>query len=269
MRRFWLIASAIALLTLGFAAYKLIAPQSIILAPPRASNGVEYVLYVHVPLSCRGGGCRALYVLDGLAWLPTFARLDDELSGRRETQPLILVGIAYRDALDTRDLRKHDFTPSFDRMTGETGGADAFLRVLRDELIPYAESHLPIASHERGLAGHSYAGLFAAYALTQNPDLFHHYLIMSPALWFDHGKIYDLAITPAQDTRHVFLAADTPRGEARSAAADDILRYADLLRAQPALRVSHALIVGETHSSMVAPAARRGLYALYGVNSAP
>jgi predicted alpha/beta superfamily hydrolase len=265
MRRAWLVAAALAVLVLGFGAYLLLAPRSNILAPPRASNGVEYVLHVHVPPACREGGCRALYVLDGLAWLPTFAHLDNELSQQREIQPLILVGIAYRDAPNTRDLRKHDFTPSFDRTPGATGGADAFLQVLRDELIPYAESHLPIASDERGLAGHSYAGLFTAYTLTQAPDLFDHYLIMSPALYFDHGKIYDLAIAPTEHTRSVFLAADTPRGGSRSAIANEILRYEDLLLEQPRLRVSHALIAGETHSGMVPPAARRGLIALYGL----
>jgi predicted alpha/beta superfamily hydrolase len=163
--------------------------------------------------------------------------------------------IAYEAVVDVRDP-----APGFAQF-----GADAFLQVLRVELIPYAESHLPVAGDERGLAGHSYAGLFTAYTLTQAPDLFDHYLIMSPALYFDHGKIYDLAIAPTERTRSVFLAADTPRGGSRSAIANEILRYNDLLLEQPHLRVSHALIAGETHSGMVPPAARRGLIALYGL----
>jgi predicted alpha/beta superfamily hydrolase len=222
------------------------------------------VLYAHVPPACRDGGCRALYVLDGLAWLPTFARPDDELSRDNRIEPLILVGIGYRNAFDTAALRKHDFTPAFGRTPGRTGGADAFLQVLRDELIPFAESHLPIASDGRGLAGHSYAGLFGAYALTQAPDLFDRYLIMSPALWFDGGKIYDVPISAARPTRSVFLAADTPRAEARGDMANDTLRLNDLYLAQPSLRVSHALIIGQSHNGMVAPAARQGLIALYG-----
>lgn len=264
MRKKLLIAALVALFALGVAAYQLIAPRSHVLTMPRASNGVDYVLIVHVPDACRAGGCTALYVLDGLAWLPTFAKTEDELIARHRMAQQILVGIAYANAVNTGDLRKHDFTPAFGRTPNRTGGADAFLQVLRDEIIPYAEAHLPIEPSERGLAGHSYAGLFAAYALAQAPDLFNRYLIMSPSLWFDGGKIYDVAITPAEHRRTVFLAADTPRGEGRSDMANNTLRLNDLLLADPSLHVSHALIVGESHNSMVAPAVRRGLVSLYG-----
>jgi len=264
MRRAWLAAIALALIAVGIVAYQFIAPRSHVLTPPRAANGVDYVLHVYVPPACRGGGCHALYVLDGLAWIPTFARIEDDLIARHRIEPLILVGVGYRDALNTGDLRKQDFTPAFGREPNRTGGADAFLAVLRDELIPYAEAHLPIASGERGLAGHSYAGLFAAYTLAQAPDLFDRYLIMSPALWFDDGKIHDVPIAPTDRTRAVFLAADTPRGETRSAMANDTMRLNERLLAQPNLIVSHALILGQTHNGMVAPAAQRGLMALYG-----
>jgi predicted alpha/beta superfamily hydrolase len=263
MRNVLLLAAGLALVVLGALAYLLIAPRSHVLTPPRASNGIDYVLYVHIPHACRDGGCEALYVLDGLAWLPTFAQLDDELSARRRIRPLILVGVGYRDAFNTGDLRKKDFTPPFGRQPNRTGGADAFLEVLRDEIIPYAEEHLPIAPGRRGLAGHSYAGLFAAYTLAREPDLFDRYLIMSPALWFDGGKIYGLPLEPARGRRSVFLAADTPRGDARSDMANDMLRLGARLSAEPNLTTSHALIFGATHNSMVAPAARRGLVALY------
>ncbi len=264
MRRLWLIAGLLALIAVGIVAYQFIAPRSHVLTPPRAANGVDYVLHVHVPPACRGGGCHALYVLDGLAWIPTYARIEDDLIARHRIEPLILVGVGYRDALNTGDLRKHDFTPAFGRAPNLTGGADAFLAVLRDELIPYAETHLPIAPGERGLAGHSYAGLFAAYSLAQAPDLFDRYLIMSPALWFDDGKIYSVEFAPTEHRRSAFLAADTPRGEARSDMATNTLRLNERLLAQTNLSVSHALILGETHNSMVAPAAQRGLLALYG-----
>lgn len=264
MRRVWVIVAAATLLVVAFAAYQLIAPRSHVLTPPRAANGVDYVLYVHVPSACQRGGCHALYVLDGLAWIPTFARIEDDLVTRHRVEPVILVGVAYRDAADTGDLRKRDFTPAFGREPNVTGGADAFLAVLRNELIPYAETHLPIASGGRGLAGHSYAGLFGVYALARAPDLFNRYLIMSPALWFDSGKIYDAPIAPSERSRSIFLAADTPGGEARSDMADDMLRLNELLLAQPHLRVSHALIVGKTHNGMVASAVRQGFLALYG-----
>lgn len=266
MRKALLVLAALALIALGVGAYRLIAPRGHILNLPTASNGVDYVLFVHVPSACRDGGCEALYVLDGLAWLPTFAELDDELSASNRTRPVILVGVGYRDAFNTGDLRKHDFTPAFGRTPNRTGGADAFLDVLRDEIIPYAEERLPIAAGGRGIAGHSYAGLFATYAAARAPDVFDRYLIMSPALWFDEGKIYRVPFETPSNEHIVFLAADTPRGEARSDMANDMLRLSRHLTGRQNYVVTHALIVGEDHNGMVAPAARRGLEALYGTS---
>lgn len=265
MRRPWLLAVVLALLAAGIVLYQQIAPRSHMLFPPRAANGVDYVLYVHVPDGCQLGGCPALYLLDGLAWLPTFARNADALYEDTRIPPVVIVGIGYRNAFDTGDLRKHDFTPAFGATPGETGGADAFLAVLRTEIIPYAEAHLPIAPNSgRGLAGHSYAGLFAAYTLARAPDLFDRAMLLSPALWYDDGKIFNVDFAPGP-TRTVFLAADTPRGATRSDMARDTERFADLLTAQH-FDVSRALIFGKSHNSMVDPAARQGLAALYGAS---
>ena len=62
----------------------------------------------------------------------------------------------------------------------------------------------------------------------------------------------------------MFVAAETPRGEARSEGAANALRLFDLLMSQGNVAASRALIVGKSHNGMVDPAARRGLGALYG-----
>jgi predicted alpha/beta superfamily hydrolase len=261
----WLAVGAALIVALALAV-KFVLPRSHLLWPPRASNGVTYSLYAHVPEACRAAPCPALYILDGDLWVPTFARIVDERVRARRMAPIILVGIGYRDIWNVIWRRKHDFTPAFGRTPNRTGGADAYLEVLRDELIPYAEAHLRISRESRGLAGHSYAGLLATYALQRAPDLFDHYIIISPALWFDGGKIYAQPFAAATRTRQVFLAADTP-GRSRGAMARDVIRLADLLSGQSDVAVSRALIVGADHNSMVGPAARRGIDAVYGIES--
>ena len=240
-----------------------VLPRSHVLFPPRASNGTDYVLYIHVPGACRAGGCPALYLLDGERWLPTFARIVDERARAHRMAPIVVVGIGYADILNTRARRKFDFTPAFDRAPSRTGGADAYHDVLTRELIPFAEAHLPIAPGARGIAGHSYGGLFATYALMRAPDLFDRYLIMSPALWFDEGKIYTQPFATAAAPRQVILAANTPQN-ASSNMARDVMRLTDLLSQRADLAVSRTMILGANHNSMVTPAARRGLDALYG-----
>lgn len=264
-RRVWLAVGAALIVVLALAV-KFVLPRSHVLWPPRAANGVTYSLYAHVPEACRATPCPALYILDGDLWMPTFARIVDERVRTRRMAPIVLVGIGYRDVWNVAWRRKHDFTPAFGRTPNRTGGADAYLEVLRDELIPYAEAHLPISHETRGLAGHSYGGLLATYALQSAPDLFDHYIIMSPALWFDEGKIYAQPFASAMRTRQVFLAADTP-GQSRGAMARDVIRLADLLSGQRDVAVSRALIVGADHNSMVGPAARRGIDAVYGIES--
>lgn len=73
-------------------------------------------------------------------------------------------------------ISKHD-TPC-------TGGADDYLKLLLDEIIPEAEALLPGAPAQRGLAGYSLAGLFALYALYQT-DVFARAAGMSGSFWFE------------------------------------------------------------------------------------
>lgn len=56
-------------------------------------------------------------------------------------------------------ISKHD-TPC-------TGGADDYLKLLLDEIMPEAEALLPGAPAWRGLAGYSLAGLFASTLSTK------------------------------------------------------------------------------------------------------
>ncbi|MGH6952308.1 MAG: alpha/beta hydrolase-fold protein, partial [Vitreimonas sp.] len=158
MRRWRWLALAAAFLAIVLA-MRFLAPRSHFLLPPRAANGVEYNLYVHIPEACRARECPALYVLDGDLWMPTLARMVDERLRARRLEPVVLVGIGYRDILNTAARRKHDFTPAFGRAPNRTGGADAYLDVLREEIIPYAEARLPISRESRGIAGHSYGGV--------------------------------------------------------------------------------------------------------------
>lgn len=62
-----------------------------------------------------------------------------------------------------------------------TGGADEYLKLLTEKIIPAAEED--INPKFRGLAGYSLAGLFAIYALYRT-DKFSKIASMSGSLWF-------------------------------------------------------------------------------------
>lgn len=83
----------------------------------------------------------------------------------------------------------HDMTPWYmgpisKHDTPCTGGADDYLKLLLDEIMPEAEALLSGAPAWRGLAGYSLAGLFALYALYQT-DVFARAASMSGSFWFE------------------------------------------------------------------------------------
>jgi predicted alpha/beta superfamily hydrolase len=65
-----------------------------------------------------------------------------------------------------------------------TGGADAYLKLLTEEIVPEAEARLNIVPSQRYLTGYSLAGLFALYAVTKTA-LFDGFGSMSGSLWYD------------------------------------------------------------------------------------
>lgn len=234
-----------------------------VLTPPPGPNGTRYVLYAHVPSACRTQRCSALYILDGDLWIAEFTRQSNDLIAQNAMRPVVLIGIGYADIINSAAHRKHDFSPPFGRAPGRTGGADAYLQFFKRTVAPYAEAHLPIARGERGLAGHSYGGLFATYTLCREPDLFREYLIMSPALWFDGGKIYNEQCQAPSHETQVFLAANAMRTPGSDAMVRDVHRLETLLSSRQHIVLRNQTFAGRDHNGVVAPAARNSLPVLF------
>ena len=74
-------------------------------------------------------------------------------------------------------------------------GADDYLRLLVEEIIPRAEKELAGPPAWRGIAGYSLAGLFALYSIYRT-DLFSRVGCMSGSLWFPGFKEYVFSHEP-------------------------------------------------------------------------
>ena len=86
-----------------------------------------------------------------------------------------------------------------------TGGADAWLRLLTDRILPQAEAAVPGTPAWRGIAGYSLAGLFALYA-AWNTDAFSRAASISGSLWFPGFREYLLSRPPAPALSCLFLS---------------------------------------------------------------
>lgn len=177
-------------------------------------NGRAYRIEVALPSdydNARSGGTRrypTLYLLDGGLELPMFHVF---MRSPDVSPNVLLVGVEAADSQAQR--RDFDYTPhAFDDSPAAKarwpdgsprfGGAAAFLRVLKEEVIPFVDRTYR-TSEDRGLHGHSFGGLFAAYAMLEEPDLFTRYAITSPGFyWSNRSKDTVLALEPAFAQRH-------------------------------------------------------------------
>ncbi|MEM6415512.1 MAG: alpha/beta hydrolase-fold protein [Pseudomonadota bacterium] len=105
----------------------------------------------------------------------------------------ILVGIGYAEGEEIKASRSRDYTPTVDSSRRrKTGGARDYLTFLKDEVIPLIERTYRVNPDRRMLSGVSYGGLFGAYALLEEPGLFHDYILTSSSLWHNNKKMFDL-----------------------------------------------------------------------------
>lgn len=98
----------------------------------------------------------------------------------------IVVGIANTN-------RKRDFTsPTHVEKDKEwvpnSGGSAKFIDFLQKELQPFIEKEYS-TNHSKTIIGQSLAGLIATEILFTKPQLFNKYIIVSPSLWWNDGKL--------------------------------------------------------------------------------
>lgn len=95
-----------------------------------------------------------------------------------------------------------------------TGGADAYLQFLTQQVLPQAEAGLNGVLW-RGLAGYSLAGLFTVYALYKT-DLFSRAASMSGSLWYPVFKDFALQNTLYKTPQHLYFSLGDKEARARN-----------------------------------------------------
>ena len=105
----------------------------------------------------------------------------------------ILVGVTWGgDNPNAEILRVRDFTPTTIDEAEGSGGADAFRKFFKQELIPFIGREYR-SNDERVLVGSSLGGLFTLYTLFTDPGLFTHYLPTATSAWWDNEALFSYA----------------------------------------------------------------------------
>lgn len=257
----------------------------------RSRTGRDYEIFVAVPEGePPPGGFATLYVLDGNAMFLTTAEAVRAYARRRDRERdlrAIVVGIGYPEGVDVAAARTLDMTPDVPepRARQATGGAEAFLAFLLDELRPRIVREFPTDPARQALMGHSYGGLFTIGALTRRPDAFQTWIGMSTSFWFGGHDLSRRVATFAQARgadaapARVLLTAgefeQRPRPiewaldpERAAAMARDLesrgqsvhaSAAAEALAQAPNLVVDFREIAGEDHGTVIPAAIARGV----------
>lgn len=249
--------------------------------------GIDYLIYVSLPRDYdkQTAAYPVLYLLDANYNFPLYQSIATFLADENELPPLVLIGIGYPGVEDekhgpkfklnrTRDytpthVEKGGYGPEFDKASG---GADRFLDFIEQELNPYIESNFRVKHDDRAIAGNSYGGLCASYALLRRPGLFHRYIIVSPSLWFDKRIMFSLEEKFLQShsdlpARAFFcVGGDETASHGFSEMVGDLKLFTSKLQAKKYPKFQSLLWIApnEGHHSVFAAAATRGLRWLYG-----
>jgi predicted alpha/beta superfamily hydrolase len=125
-----------------------------------------------------------LYLLDGDIAFDMSTSIIRYLQYAEDVPDIIIIGIGYGTMLNDNNLnfreRDYSFT-NIPLLKYGSGGADNYLKFLKNELIPYVEKNYR-TNKNRILDGYSLGGLFSIYTLLKDNNLFTSYIAGSPYL---------------------------------------------------------------------------------------
>lgn len=277
MLRHLLLAASLALPCVSLRAEPVSLPNTEVIHLESESNGVAYKLYVSYPRDINESDhdYPLIVSLDADYSFAIVRNIVEHLSDRRDTPPMVIVSIGYAGSTTMKTYRMNrsrDYTPLFDPDDGygpvfqeHSGGAPAFLAFIRDEVLPLMNARYR-AGGKRALVGHSYGGLFASWAMLEEPELFDGYIVVSPSLWYHDGWIFKqeteaFAERTRLDATAYFAVGDFEGGSM----VPDLERYAGRLEARKldGFRIRGEVLSDETHNSVFPRAVSNGIRMLW------
>lgn len=162
----------------------------------------------------------------------------------------IVVGIANVD-------RKRDFThtttdESLRKDYPTTGHSAKFIDFIEKELQPFIQKNYNTTG-SKYIIGQSLGGLLAAEILLKKPQLFTHYLIVSPSLWWDNETMLNQAAAyfqkQKQSPQYVYIAIGEGEHPQMIAEAE---KLNELIRSnKPSVKIDFQKMKDENHATIL------------------
>lgn len=123
---------------------------------------------------------------------------------RETADPLEYVATRFRDFTPYEWVLPEPFAADNAMASLGTGGAQSFLELLVDAVLPAVRERVAVS--DVSIGGWSLSGLFAAWAWRERPDVFRHLVSISPSLWWAERRIIAEGL-PARAGAKAFVSA--------------------------------------------------------------
>ncbi|WP_232056468.1 alpha/beta hydrolase [Pseudoalteromonas sp. A25] len=220
-----------------------------------------YELYVRLPKSyVKGERQYPLVLLNDTSYSIATASGIVHLMERRDIEDVILVGISYSIGDDPLISRTRDYTPTYApketnghslEAQKHSGKAKQYMHFIAEEVLPLLNKNYRINNNKTVFVGHSFGGLLGANILLNMPELFDHYILGSPSLYYDNKVTFRLEDAYAK--KHDSMKANVYMfvGGEEKWMVDDMLEFDARLKSRKykGLNIQSKVLDGLTHFS--------------------
>jgi len=162
-----------------------------------------------------------------------------------QIEPFIVVGIDNAGA-----ARAFEYLPmsAGKRLPGQGGGADLYIAMIREELVPWLTERFRVDNARHSMGGSSFGGVVTLHAAMSKPGWLRGIIAESPSFWVGDGAFLDMCSEGHRWPSRVFMAMgdlEYGRGDDDRALVDGLTLVAAAMRSsgleEPRLKV----VVGE------------------------
>ncbi len=231
----------------------------------------NYIIQVGLPIgySPSKRSYPVLYVLDGDKSFGMTKEIADWLMWSNEIRDIIVIGISYGKGTDIWwEKRARDYTHCNDTVSAKgwfksTGGADNFLKFMKNELFPAIDNNYSTNKDSVTIAGISFGGMLSTYVLFTQPEMFNGYIIIAPPLSWNYKSIFKLETEYFRNhtelDKTVYMAYGTlDDKDLIIDPTDEFIRIIQM-RNYEGLKFVPQIFEGETHISVYSTALTNGL----------
>ena len=251
-------------------------PRSAVIELKEQSSGRIYPLFIQLPPSYSKKPDQVypvIYLTDAHYSFPMVSGAMRFPMNSGVMQQAIIVAVSYEKGSVGASSRIRDYTPVVAQSwKQETGNAKGHMAFLRDAVMPFVEHKYRASKTDRTFVGNSLGGLFGAYILFTEPDLFSNYILGSPSVWFDNNAILAVQAAKPKVATKVYLSVgqyETPvYGEGQ-----DMVYGANQLKdkilqlGSANIALQFEIVTGASHATAFPTTAIQGLDWLYGIKT--